>query len=250
MRYFIQLSFNGTNYHGWQIQPNASSVQQTLNEVLSKALQEEIYVVGAGRTDTGVHAKMMFAHFDTDQSIDTEKLCFKLNRMLPPDIALQQIIKVGNEAHARFDATARSYEYHITFAKNPFKQGLALYHPALLQLEAMQEATQFLLDYEDFGAFARSKTQTHTNLCTLKEAYFEQVHNGLIFHITANRFLRNMVRAIVGTLLAIGRSKLSPADMKRIIESKDRKQAGESAAACGLYLTRVEYPEAIINVRN
>ncbi len=230
------------------MQPNAISVQQTLNEALSIILRLPISVVGAGRTDTGVHAKEMFAHFDTDEKLEEELLAAKLNRLLPPDIAVQRIIKVSDEAHARFDATARSYQYHITFAKNPFTQGLALRVSYALNVKLMQQCASHLLHYQDFSAFSRSNTQTFTNICMVQTAFFETTENGLIFHITANRFLRNMVRAIVGTLLKVGTGKISNTDFIKIIESKDRKQAGESAPAHGLYLTKVQYPKEILNV--
>lgn len=230
------------------MQLNANSVQQTLNEALGTILRCSISVLGAGRTDTGVHAKEMFAHFDTEEKLDEDLLTAKLNRLLPPDIAVQRIIKVSDEAHARFDATARSYEYQITFAKNPFNKDLALRINYALNVNLMQQCAAKLIDYQDFSAFSKSNTQTFTNICTVKTAFFEITENGLIFHITANRFLRNMVRAIVGTLLKVGAEKISEADFIKIIESKDRKQAGESAPTHGLYLTRVEYPKQILNV--
>ncbi len=248
MRYFVQLSYLGTYYHGWQIQPNANSVQQTLNEALSTLLRSDVYAVGAGRTDTGVHAKEMFAHFDCVQALDMDQVTYKLNRLLPPDIAVQRMIKVADEAHARFDAVERSYAYHLTFAKDPFTRHLALQYTLPLDLEQMQQAAALLPDFEDFGAFARSHTQTHTHLCRVTEAYWETREGGAVFHISANRFLRNMVRAIVGTLLEVGVGKRSVADFKHVIEQKDRKLAGESAAAHGLFLTRVKYPNAIIHV--
>jgi tRNA pseudouridine38-40 synthase len=248
VRYFIELSYLGTNFHGWQVQPNATSVQQCLNECLSTILRQSIHAVGAGRTDAGVHARQMYAHFDVTAAIDEQQMTFKLNRLLPPDIAIKRIIKVADDAHARFDASARSYEYHLTFAKNPFVQEQACLYTRELDLKGMEQATLTLFNYSDFSAFSRSHTQTKTNLCVIKEAYWEEVPNGLIFHITADRFLRNMVRAIVGTLLEVGIGKLSVADFEKIIEQQDRTKAGESAAAKGLFLTRVTYPNHIVHV--
>lgn len=250
VRYFIQLSYLGTRYHGWQVQPNALSVQQCINESLSTILRTSIQVVGAGRTDTGVHAKEMYAHFDVEAPVEEAQLTFKLNRLLPPDIAIQRIIKVADEAHARFDASTRSYEYHLTFAKNPFLQEMALLCVQDLDISRMEEATKVLFKHEDFSAFSRSHTQTKTNLCTIKEAYWEKVPNGLVFHISANRFLRNMVRAIVGTLLEVGKGKLTVAEFEQVILEQDRSKAGESAAAKGLFLTRVLYPNDILHVRS
>lgn len=246
MRYFVQLSYFGKNFHGWQIQPNANSVQETLNHTFSVIFNQEVYCVGAGRTDTGVHAREMWAHFDLENELP-ENAVNRVNSFLGKDIAVQQFVKVGEEAHARFDALDRSYEYHLVRAKNPFLQDLAWFFPWQLDVDKMQEAAQILFEYEDFSCFSKSNTQTHTNLCTIERAGFEQRDGLVIFHIRANRFLRNMVRAIMGTLVEVGQGKRKVEDMHDIIESKDRRLAGESAPAHGLYLTRVAYPQEIFN---
>lgn len=246
MRYFVHLSYLGTNFHGWQIQPNAATVQEELNRAFSVIFNEEISVVGAGRTDTGVHAKEMWAHFDTTKPLP-ENLLHRVNSFVGKEIAVYELLEVGDEAHARFDAIERSYEYHFTSVKSPFKQDLAWYFPWPIDIGKMQKATEALLQFEDFTCFSKSNTQTLTNLCTIKEARFEIMDDVFVFHITANRFLRNMVRAIVGTLVEIGQGKREVGDMQKIIEAKDRRLAGESAPAHGLYLTRVTYPKQIFN---
>ncbi len=246
MRYFIRLSYLGTNFHGWQIQPNATSVQEELNRTLSTILNEEISVVGAGRTDTGVHAKEMWAHFNAQNSLP-ENLLHRANSFIGKDIAIYDLVKVGDEAHARFDATERSYEYHFTTLKNPFLQDLAWYFPWPVDIDRMQKAAEILSQFEDFTSFSKTNTQTFTNLCDIKEARFEIKDDVFVFHITANRFLRNMVRAIVGTLVEIGQGKREVDEIRKIIEAKDRRLAGESAPAHGLYLTRVTYPKEIFN---
>lgn len=244
MRYFIQLSYFGKNYHGWQVQPNAISVQEELNKALSTILRTDIHVVGAGRTDTGVHARVMWAHFDSEVEFDDHFL-YRLNGFLPPDIAVQQIIPVDAQAHARFDALQRGYEYHISTRKDPFNRDQAWLITQPLDLNSMQEAAQLLFEFEDFSAFSKSHTQTKTNNCRIDEAYWERSSNGLVFYIRADRFLRNMVRAIVGTLVQVGRAKISVDEVREIIASKDRRRAGESAPAEGLYLTEVKYPKEI-----
>lgn len=248
MRYFVQLSYFGKNFHGWQIQPNATSVQETLNKVLSVILDEEVYVVGAGRTDTGVHAAEMWAHFDVEKPLP-ENMLNRVNRYLSRDIAIQQFIEVDEKAHARFDATARSYEYHVVKSKNPFLQDLAWHCPYPLDLEKMNEAAKLLFNHIDFTSFSRSKTQTKTNNCKIMEARWEERADRLVFHISADRFLRNMVRAVVGTLVNIGRGKQTIESIEEIIEAKDRSLAGDSAPAHGLFLTRVEFPKETLNGR-
>jgi tRNA pseudouridine38-40 synthase len=247
MRYFIELSYCGANYAGWQIQPNAPSVQQMLNEALSTLLRTEAYVVGAGRTDAGVHAKQMFAHVDLEHGLDADALVFRLNRFLPADIAVQQIFPVADDAHARFSATSRSYQYWVSQRKNPFLSDFAWEVTPKLDIDAMNRAAQLLPGEKDFSAFARSGTQSKTNLCTVTQAVWEVQEERLIFHISANRFLRNMVRAIVGTLVAVGQNKCSLHRFDDIVKSKDRTQAGESAPAHGLYLTQVAYPPKLIS---
>lgn len=250
MRYFIELAFNGTKYAGWQIQPNAPSVQQTLNEALSTLLREQVYVVGAGRTDTGVHAKQMYAHFEVEAAFIEQDLCYRLNRYLPVDITIKQILPVAADAHARFSAISRSYEYHISAQKNPFLNGLAWILERPLDVNAMNLAAKVLLGEKDFKAFSRSNTQTKTNICHVTEAHWVQNQDGLVFHITANRFLRNMVRAIVGTLVNVGQNKTDQTRFEEILASKDRTLAGESAPACGLFLSKIIYPETLLNGRS
>ena len=245
MRYFIELSYKGTFFHGWQIQPNAISVQETLEKALSLLLRESIGIVGAGRTDTGVHAKYIAAHFETQASFDPEKLVFKLNSYLPESIAIRKIFRVSSEAHARFDALTRAYEYRIVRHKNPFETESAYFLKANLDIEAMNTAASALLKYTNFKCFSKSKTDVKTYNCELFYAKWEEQGDLLLFKISANRFLRNMVRAIVGTLIDVGLGKLTIEDVHRIIASENRGEAGYSVPAKGLYLTEVTYPESI-----
>ena len=245
-RYFIELSYNGGAYHGWQRQPNVISMQQVLEESLSKLLRENISILGAGRTDTGVHARQMFAHFDLTTVIENPKeLVFLLNGFLPNDIAIKKIHRVISSAHARFDASERSYEYHIATVKDPFYAAFHHYLKNKPDIDLMNQATKILLAYEDFKCFSRSNTDVKTFLCTIKNATWQQEGSSLIFFISANRFLRNMVRAIVGTLLEVGYKKREVKDIEMVIKSKDRGEAGFSAPAQGLYLSRIEYPQNI-----
>ena len=245
-RYFIDLAYNGTVYHGWQRQPNALSVQELSEEALSKLLRERISIVGAGRTDAGVHARQMFAHFDLITTIKDEKeLVFLLNGFLPGDITVKSINRVHPTAHARFDATSRSYEYHVATRKDPFNAPFHYYLKNKPDIDLMNEAAKFLLSYEDFQCFSRSNTDVKTFLCNIKIAEWQQEDDYLIFYICANRFLRNMVRSIVGTLLEIGFKKRNVEDIELVIKSKDRGKAGFSAPAHGLYLSRIEYPQNI-----
>lgn len=247
MRYFIEFAYNGKNYHGWQYQPNASSVQETLSKAVSVLLRNETELMGAGRTDSGVHAKQMFAHFDTEFDFNAEKLISKLNSYLPKDIVVFDIHQVAEEAHARFDAKKRTYEYHIHTFKDAFENEQSWYLHQKLDLEKMNKATQILFDYQDFQCFSKVHTDVNTFNCSIFEAYWKQTGNRIVFTIAADRFLRNMVRAIVGTLTEIGTGKKNLDDFKKIIESKDRNQAGASAPAHGLFLTKVEYPYIIKN---
>jgi tRNA pseudouridine38-40 synthase len=244
-RYFIFLSYRGTNYHGWQIQENATSVQGYINNALSILLKEDIQTIGAGRTDTGVHARFYVAHFDSMASnLESDsKFLHSLNRILPNDIAIHQIKKVKPDANARFDATLRGYEYVICRKKDPFWIGLAWFYDAQLNIENMQLAAQQLINYTDFTSFSKVGSETKTNNCHIYNAEWKENGNLLIFTIEANRFLRNMVRAIVGTLIDVGRGKITPEEFAQIIEKRDRKLAGTSAPAEGLYLTRIEYPD-------
>lgn len=243
-RYFIYLSFDGTNYHGWQIQPNGASVQETLMKALSTFLRREIEVVGAGRTDAGVHARLMVAHFDFDTELDGEVVTDKLNRLLPPDIAVYGVRRVKPEAHARFDATSRTYKYYIHTRKDPFRRGYSwrIFQP--LDFERMNEAAQTLFDYTDFTSFSKLHTDVKTNNCRIMLARWEQMGDGeWVFTIRADRFLRNMVRAVVGTLVEVGRGKLTVDGFRRVIEEKNRCSAGTSVPGHALYLTDVSYPD-------
>lgn len=242
MRFFIQLSYNGTNYHGWQIQPNATSVQETLTKALNVVLNEKnIVIMGAGRTDTGVHASKMFAHFDYEKEIDSKTVVHKLNSYLPKDIAVSEIISVDENAHARFDAKQRTYEYKINLTKNVFLDELSWYYNKELDVEAMNDAASLLMEFIDFQCFSKVHTDVNTFNCAITQAFWKKENDQLIFTISADRFLRNMVRSIVGTLVNVGLGKISKADFQKIIESKDRKKAGFSVPACGLYLTEIKY---------
>ena len=245
MRYFIEFSYFGKAYHGWQRQPNAISVQQVLEEALSTLLRTTISMVGAGRTDTGVHARQMFAHFDTDTIADTGDLVHRLNSFLPSDISIRSIFEVKPDAHARFDALQRSYAYWVVQEKNPFYQDTAHYVHLPLDLKSMNESASFLLEHDDFECFSKSNTDVKTFICNVKEAVWVQENEKLVFKITADRFLRNMVRAIVGTLLDVGLGKIEVGQMHDILASKKRSEAGVSVPAKGLYLTEVLYPETI-----
>lgn len=243
MRYFIKLSYNGEAYHGWQVQPNAITVQEVIEDALSKLLNESISITGAGRTDTGVHAKEMYAHFEIKNPVETSQLMYKLNAFLPSDIAIQDMYTVPDDHHARFSATSRTYEYHITIKKDPFKSKSAYYFKLPLDLVKMNEASELLLGYKNFKCFSRSNTDVKTYYCDISFANWELNDHLLVFTIKADRFLRNMVRAIVGTLIDIGIGKTSIDEFKGIIESENRSNAGASAPAHGLYLTQISYPK-------
>ena len=245
MRYFLELSYNGKAYHGWQIQPNAISVQEILEKALSTILKIKISTMGAGRTDAGVHASQMFAHFDFDNKIESKDLVYKLNSFLPKDISVISIFEVKPEMHARFYATSRTYHYKISTSKNVFDYDFAYQVQLPLDVEAMNEACKILFQYKDFQCFSKSNTDVKTYNCDIKEAYWTNKEDQLIFVITADRFLRNMVRAIVGTMVNIGLGKLKPEDLHQIITSKNRSEAGFSVPAHGLYLVEIVYPETI-----
>ncbi|MCD1118619.1 tRNA pseudouridine(38-40) synthase TruA [Chryseobacterium turcicum] len=241
MRYFIEFSYNGKNYFGYQIQPNDISVQEELERALSTILQEKIKTTGAGRTDTGVHAKKMFAHFETNQVLNNQ-LTHKLNSFLPTDIAVKRIFEVKDDFHARFDATFRTYEYYISLEKNPFTHDSAWQHwRKPLDINKMNEACKILFEYEDFTSFAKLHTDNKTNLCKMYKAEWEQNGTELKFTVSANRFLRNMVRAIVGTMVEVGSGKIQPEDVRKVIEDKNRNSAGTSAPAHALFLVNVGY---------
>lgn len=240
-RYFIELAYLGKAYHGWQIQDNAITVQEVLNMALSTLLRHPVETIGCGRTDTGVHAIQHFVHFDTELTLN-ERHLQSLNGLLPFDISAKRLIPVAATAHARFDASLRAYEYHVHFEKNPFRQDFSWFLKEKPDLESMNKAAEFLKLYTDFSCFSKSNTQTFTNNCQIQEAYWAESEYGMVFHISADRFLRNMVRAIVGTLVEIGHRDMPPEAIQQIIQSKDRSNAGASVPACGLYLTQVKYP--------
>jgi tRNA pseudouridine38-40 synthase len=263
-RYFIELAYNGTNYHGWQTQPNAITVQEVLDKALSIILRIPIETTGAGRTDTGVHARQLFAHFDVlqepmehgllylvDQKNDEPltinyerylKWTRGVNALLPDDISVKRIIPVHAEAHARFDANLRSYEYHVHFQKDPFLHDRSWLVRDVPDVYLMNAAAKIIMEYTDFSSFSKSNTQVHTNNCKISRAEWLVEGDRLVFHISADRFLRNMVRAIVGTLMMVGKGDITPEGVRQIIESKNRSNAGTSVPACGLYLTQVSYP--------
>ena len=249
-RFFLELAYNGTKYHGWQIQPNAISVQEVLNDCLSKILREAINVVGCGRTDTGVHASYFVAHFDCEnEEIDEHFFCHKMNRILPKDIAVYSLVKVYGETHSRFSAFSRTYEYHLVDQKNPFLQGFAYQSHVPLDFDVMNKAAETLFAYIDFTSFSKLHTEVKTNNCKVTKAVWEFKNGKWIFTISADRFLRNMVRAIVGTLLEVGRGKMTIADFAKVIEAKDRGVAGTSAPAHALYLVNVGYPKELFEPR-
>ena len=243
MRYFITLSYDGTRYHGWQVQPNGPSVQEKLQWALSTILRQDIQVTGAGRTDAGVHARMMVAHFDVESmDFSLQDLTYKLNRLLPQDIAIQKMEPVSDDMHARFSATSRTYHYYIHTVKDPFLRAYSceLHYP--LDFQLMNEAAAILMTYEDFGAFCKAHADVKTTLCHITAAQWHQTSpSSWYFEITANRFLRNMVRAIVGTLIDVGRGRLSIDDFRKVIEGKRRTEAGESMPANALFLENITY---------
>jgi tRNA pseudouridine38-40 synthase len=243
-RYFIALSYDGTEFHGWQVQPNGITVQECLDKALCTFFRQEVITLGCGRTDAGVHAKQFYAHVDLiDLPVETViNSVSSLNSLLPYGIAISTIFEVGEDAHARFDATARAYEYHIHFNKDPFKINRSWLFKGTLDVAKMNEAASLLLNFIDFSCFSKSKTQTFTNNCKITAARFVELDGGLVFTIEADRFLRNMVRAIVGTLILVGKGDLAPIAINDIVASKNRSKAGQSVPACGLYLTKVEYP--------
>ena len=242
----MELEYFGKAYHGWQRQPGALSVQQVVEESLSTLLQENTVVVGAGRTDAGVHAQQLFAHFDSEADL-SQNFIFRINSLLPGDVAVKDLLEVKADAHARFDAYSRSYEYHITSRKNVFLKDAAYFVKRELDVVKMNEASKILFEYSNFKCFSRSRTDVHTYNCKITDARWIQDGSDLVFHITADRFLRNMVRAIVGTLLEIGLGKMETREMHRILKSEDRREAGASVPAHGLYLTRIMYPDSIFS---
>jgi len=245
-RYFVELAYNGQKYHGWQFQPNAISVQEVLDDALSRILREEIHVIGCGRTDTGVHSSYFVAHFESSKDeIEEFFFCHKLNRFLSKDIVIYSISKVKDDTHSRFTAISRTYEYHLITIKNPFLQGVSYLAHTQLDFNVMNKAALLLLNNKDFTSFSKLHTEVKTNNCNVTIAKWEYRNNCWIFTIKADRFLRNMVRAIVGTLLEVGRAKMSLDEFYSVIEAKDRSKAGTSAPAEALFLVDVAYPESL-----
>ncbi|MBR3914291.1 MAG: tRNA pseudouridine(38-40) synthase TruA [Bacteroidales bacterium] len=241
-RYFLHLAYNGTRYHGWQIQSDAISVQEELEKCLSLKLGEKVSITGCGRTDTGVHARNFYAHFDIEKEISNcEEFVYRLNIFLPDDIVIYKCWEVDNDLHARFDATSRTYHYYITQTKNPFHTHDAFYYHGRLDVGMMQEAANVLFEYTDFTSFSKLHTQVKTNNCKIMEARFFRDNDLLVFEIKADRFLRNMVRAVVGTLLEVGRGKLTLEQFRNVIENKNRCSAGTSMPAHALFLEDVTY---------
>ena len=250
-RYFLYLAYDGTSYHGWQIQPNGISVQEVLQKALATLLRQPVSITGAGRTDTGVHARMMVAHFDFEYAddpvrrIDGRWLTDKLNRLLPPDISIYKTVPVVADAHARFDALSRTYHYYLHFGKSPFLRAYSCRLYRMIDFEKMNEAAAALFDYTDFTSFSKVNTDTKTNNCRIQQARWEKEGDMWVFTITADRFLRNMVRAIVGTLLEIGRGRMTADGLRRVIEAKDRCKAGVSVPGHALYLVDITYPDQL-----
>jgi tRNA pseudouridine38-40 synthase len=246
-RYFIFISYKGTSYHGWQIQPNSVTVQKILDEALTRILNEKIATTGAGRTDTGVHALVFCAHFECDNTdLSTNKnLIYRLNRFLPKDISVSRILKVLPDAHARFSAVSRTYRYYISMAKDPFNEDSSWFLQGEIDVNLMNKACELLLNHSDFASFSKLHSDVKTNLCRIFSAEWNKADNRLIFTIRADRFLRNMVRAITGTMIDIGRGKTDLKEFEDIIRAKDRGRAGKSAPAKGLFLEQIEYPEEI-----
>jgi len=247
LRYFVELSYNGKDYHGWQYQPNAISVQEVIEDALTILIGEKTTVVGCGRTDAGVHATQYYLHFDTAHEIEECNLKFKLNAFLPESISIHELFLVKENDHARFDAMSRTYEYRIYLGKNPFFLDTTWQvKNRVYDIDRMNAASKILYDFSNFKAFSKSKTDVKTYECNISQAEWIKEGNHLTFHITANRFLRNMVRAIVGTLIDVGIGKTTLDDFKKIIENKDRTNAGASVKAKGLFLTKVNYPDSIL----
>ncbi|PKP25053.1 MAG: tRNA pseudouridine(38-40) synthase TruA [Bacteroidetes bacterium HGW-Bacteroidetes-22] len=246
-RYFLQIAYDGTEWHGWQMQPNAPTVQAEIARVLSLLLRHEVMPIGCGRTDTGVHARDFYLHFDSDNPLCLQRqyIVHRLNRMLPRSIVAFRIIPVADDANSRFDAIARTYTYYCITAKDPFMQGYAWHLPLCPDFELMNLAAEKLLNFTDFTSFSKLHTQTATNNCRISNARWTTDNHHLNFTISADRFLRNMVRAIVGTLLEVGFHKIDLEGFSRFIEGKDRQLAGMSVPACGLFLEKVTYPKGI-----
>jgi tRNA pseudouridine38-40 synthase len=245
MRYFFEIAYNGKNYNGWQSQNNGIGVQSVVEEALSKLLRDQIKIVGSGRTDTGVHCEQQFFHSDIEKEFDSDQLILRLNSLLPRDIFIRSIKAVKEAASARYDAVERTYRYEITRVKNPFLDGLAWHFFKNVEVQTMNRAAALLMGEHDFECFSKVKTDVNHFLCEVKKAEWKEEDEKLIFMITANRFLRGMVRAVVGTLLDVGTGKISIKDFQNIVQSKDRKKAGANVPAHGLYLMKVKYPSGV-----
>jgi tRNA pseudouridine38-40 synthase len=245
VRYFFEVSYHGKNYNGWQSQHNAIGVQTVVEETLTKLFRTSIKITGSGRTDTGVHCEQQFFHVDIEKEFDADVMVMKANAFLPKDIAIYSIKKVKPTASARYDALERSYRYEITRKKNPLLEGLAWHYFKTTDIQTMNRAAALLVGEHDFECFSKVKTDVNHFLCDIKKAEWKEDHDKLIFFITANRFLRGMVRSVVGTLLDVGSEKISISDFQKIIESRDRKKAGANVPPYGLYLTKVKYPPGI-----
>lgn len=246
MRYFIDLSYKGAPFHGWQKQPNARTVQAVVENNMEKVFRREIGIVGAGRTDTGVHAEQFIGHFDTQVEFDTGQIIYKLNAMLPPEIAVNAVYRVRDKAHARFDALSREYKYVITTRKDPFLKDFSYLIKRGIDIDSMNKGCEIIKKHRNFQCFSKVKTDVKTYNCIIEEAYWQEDNTQIIFHIKADRFLRNMVRAIVGTLLEIGLHQRKLEDLEKLIASKNRNQAGKSMAAKALFLCKIDYPQTII----
>ena len=242
-RYFIELSYNGAPFNGWQIQPDAPTIQEELEKALSTILRTKTNIVGCGRTDSGVHASAFFAHFESDEKLDFDSLTFKLNCMISREVAVHRVFEVSPDLHARFSATARTYNYFINQVKDAFIFNQSWFMHANLDMESMNSACEHLIGKQDFTSFSKLHTQTRTNMCTVTKAEWTRSGSKLKFEITADRYLHNMVRSIVGTTIDVGKGKISPEEFKLIIEAKDRQKAGTSVPAQGLFLAKIEYPD-------
>ena len=245
MRYFFEISYKGTNYHGWQIQQNATSIQEVVQLKLKQLLGNEIEIVGSGRTDAGVHAKQQIFHADLEEEIDTQQFAYKLNAVLPEDLLILSIRKVTPEAHARFDAKTRAYDYLMISRKDPFLIDEAYVYHRPINLDLLNGASQILIGKYNFESFSKVKTQVNNFICEIYQAQWKQVDDTTVFYIEANRFLRGMVRAIVGTLLMINEGKINYHEVEDILKSRDRTMAGRSVPPCGLYLSKVIYPRQL-----
>ncbi|EMR02246.1 tRNA pseudouridine(38-40) synthase TruA [Cesiribacter andamanensis] len=247
MRYFLDIAYNGARYHGWQLQNNAHTLQAEVEEGLGKLFRQPMRITGSGRTDTGVHAEQQLVHFDVELDLlsELDLWLHKINAVLPPDIWAKSLRPVSSEAHARYSALSRRYQYRISRHKDPFRQQLVYYFPRPLDVAKMNEAAALMLQWEDFECFSKIHTNVKHFRCTVWEARWEETEGGLIFYIAANRFLRNMVRAIVGTLLQVGQGRMTVPEFQQVLESRDRSRAGRSAPADGLFLVEVQYPTDI-----